>query len=241
MNDILNSIEVYETLEDLSRAAADCLIHLAQEAVAVRGNFTIALSGGNTPARLYALLATSPWRERMPWEATRIYWGDERCVSPEDPESNYGLAWRLLLAGLALPPEQIHRIVGEDPETARAAAHYARILPAKLDLLLLGIGEDGRIAALFPGSSFLREALRRVLSLTDAPKPPPSRITITPPVIRAARHLLVLAAGAEKATAVSRALNGDIDLVRTPAQLVRRGQWYLDAPAASKITSPDYS
>lgn len=235
MNESPARVEVRDTLEAMSRAAAEHLLQLAHAAVAARGVFTLALTGGTTPVPLYTLLAAPPWRDRMPWASTQVYWGDERCVPPRHAESNYGLAWRLLLAGLALPPAHIHRIAGEDPEPARAAAHYAQQLPDALDLLLLGIGEDGHLASLFPGSPLLREHVLRVAAVTDAPKPPPCRITITPPVIHAARQLLVLAAGVAKADAVARALTGADEVSRTPAQLARRGQWYLDAPAASAL------
>ncbi len=219
----------------MSLAAADRLLRLANTAVAERGVFTIALSGGNTPAPLYALLAASPWRERMPWASMQIYWGDERCVPPEDPESNFALAWRLLLADLALSPEQIHRIIGEDPD-AGACRRTIRANTA---------GDAGSAVARdrrrwtyrlpLPGSPALQEQTRRVVAIADAPKPPPQRITVTPPVIQAARHLLVLAAGAAKAAPVVRALTGADDLMHTPAQLARRGLWYLDAPAAAGL------
>lgn len=234
MSELPAAIVVRENLQAMSRAAAERVIHLATEVVALRGACSIALSGGNTPATLYALLAAPPLCERMPWPQVQVYWGDERCVPPDDPASNYGLAWRTLLAQVALQPEQLHRIAGEDPDPAAAAARYAQELPAALDLLLLGVGEDGHIASLFPNSPALHEQTLRAVAVT-APKPPPCRITITPPVIAAARHLLVLAAGAEKAEAVTHALSGAEDIDHVPAQLARHGLWYLDQAAAAGL------
>lgn len=222
-------VVVRETLEEVSRIAAARLRAAAARAVERRGAFLLGLSGGSTPARTYELLA-----ESASWAATQVYWCDERCVPPDDPESNFRLAWGRLLSRVPLPPENLHRIVGEDPDPARAAAAYDRLLPPRLDLLVLGIGEDGHTASLFPGSPALHDHLHRAAAVV-APNPPPRRITITPPVIEAADHLLVLAAGAGKAAAVARALTGPEDLDACPAQLARRGLWLLDAAAAAAL------
>jgi len=235
MNEMPAAIVVRDSLEAISQAAVERLIHLATEAVRLRGVFTLALPGGHTPIPAFRLLATPENQRRLPWASTQVFWGDERCVPPDDPESNYGLAWRELLSHLDPPPAQVHRITGEDPDPPHAAAQYAAELPAALDLLLLGIGEDGHIASLFPGSSTLREDTQRAVAVTDSPKPPRYRITITPPVITAARHILVLAAGEDKAAAVERALSGTWNIAQTPAQLARGGMWFLDAKAAAGL------
>lgn len=225
---------IRESLEELSLLAADLVRGAAAEAVRRRGAFLVGLSGGSTPARTYDLLAEQgAGRPALPWAATQVYWCDERCVPPDDPESNYGLVRRHLLSLVPLPPENVHRIRGEGDPFA-AAAEYDRLLPPQFDLLLLGIGEDGHTASLFPGSPALHDHLHRAAAVV-ASKPPPQRITITPPVIEAARQLLVLAAGAGKAAAVARALGGPEDLDACPAQLARRGVWLLDREAAAGL------
>jgi 6-phosphogluconolactonase len=208
---------------------------LAEAAVRRRGVFLLGLSGGSTPVRTYELLADpDAGGPPLSWAATQVFWCDERCVPPDQPESNFGLAWRHLLSRVAIPPENIHRMRGEDPQPVRAAAEYDRLLPPRFDLLILGIGEDGHTASLFPGSPALRAHLHRAAAV-EAPKPSPWRITITPTVIEAADQLLVLAAGAGKAEAVARALEGPEDLDVCPAQLARRGWWLLDRAAAYRL------
>lgn len=230
----MGRIIVVENADAVGEAAAAYLLDAATQAVGSRGRFTLALSGGSTPARLYALLAQPAYRDRMPWEATHLYWGDERCVPPESPESNYGEARRILLQRVPLPTEQIHRMHGEDPDPDHAAAAYAALLPDPLDFVLLGIGEDGHTTSLFPGSPAVQERVRRVMAVVG-PKPPPHRLTITPPVIAAARAVLVLATGTAKAAAVARALQGAVDPSACPAQLAREGTWLLDRAAGAEL------
>lgn len=225
------TIVVHDTPEALSRDAAARIVAAARATVETRGSFTLALAGGGTPLAAYRLLAGAV---EMPWAVTQLYWGDERCVPPDDAESNYGAARRALLDHLTVPPAQVHRIEGEDPDPHAAAARYAALLPARFDLLLLGIGEDGHIASLFPGDIALHEHTRRAVAVL-APKPPPRRITITPPVLAAARATLVLATGAAKASPVVRALVGDINIDELPAQLVRPATWLLDRGAAREL------
>jgi 6-phosphogluconolactonase len=235
---------VFASLEELSRAAAALIAGAAVEAVRERGVFTLGLSGGSTPVRTYQLLAEAGRPAHsggagangllFPWAATQVYFCDERCVPPDDPESNFRLVQEALLARAPVPPENVHRIRGEDPDPGRAADAYARLLPARLDLLVLGVGEDGHTASLFPGSPVLGERERRVAAVTG-PKPPPRRITLTPPALAAAGRLLVLAAGEGKAGAVARALEGPSDPASCPAQFARRGLWLLDRAAASRL------
>ncbi|MDI6870897.1 MAG: 6-phosphogluconolactonase [Bacillota bacterium] len=225
---------VRESLEELSFLAADWIREVAEAAVRLRGVFALGLSGGFTPVRTYQLLADPKAGPPLPWAATQVYWCDERCVPPDHPESNYGLAFKHLLSRVAIPLANVHRIRGEDAEPARAATQYDRLLPPRLDLLVLGIGEDGHTASLFPGSPALHDHVHRAAAVV-APKPPPRRITITPLVIEAAERLLVLAAGEGKAAAVARALSGPEDLDACPAQLARRGFWLLDRAAAANL------
>lgn len=185
---------------------ADDWAGAAAEWIARHAGRSIALAGGTTPRAVYARLA-------LPWAEINFYFSDERAVPPDHPESNFRMARELL------PAARLHRM--------ESAEEYARILPEPLDLLYLGMGEDGHTASLFPGSPALEET-RRVVAVRG-----PDRITITPPVIASARALLVVATGAAKAAMVRRAREGPWDPRAVPAQLARHGTWIVDRAAAS--------
>jgi 6-phosphogluconolactonase len=158
-------------------------------------------------------------------------------VPPDHPESNYRAACESLFAGRPDALERVRRMPADAHDLESAARSYGDELPDPIDLLLLGIGEDGHTASLFPGSTALAERAARVVAVSG-PKPPNPRLTITPPVIETARELLVLASGAGKAEAVARALQGPLDPPAVPAQLARRGTWIVDAAAAAGIARP---
>lgn len=227
-----------------SRAAAFVERQL-QRTAAERGTAHFALSGGTTPARTYELLADG----MADWTGIQVWFADERCVLPEDEQSNYRLAARTLLTPAAIPGEQVHRMEGElGPE--EGARRYAQELlrhiprggqdqptPPALDLILLGIGPDGHIASLFPGAPTLGAPADAVcLPVHDAPKPPPERITLSLAVLRAARGCLLLATGASKADAVNAMLAEPSPHV--PASLLRRERLtvIVDDAAAPEVT-----
>ena len=212
--------------EAVARAAAEAIAQ-AILAAADAKPFHLALAGGTTPKRVYELLGARP----LPWPRVQFWFGDERCVAPDDPASNYAMARAALLERAQPPAANVHRMRGELADRDAAAREYEAALPPQLDLLLLGIGPDGHTASLFPGSKALRERGRRVVAVTG-PKPPPNRLTITPPVIAAAARVLVLATGAEKATAVRCAFASDTDPIECPARLLRDAEWHLDRAAA---------
>jgi 6-phosphogluconolactonase len=216
--------------EALAEVAADRIARVIDQAVTRRGRATVALSGGATPRAVYRRLA----RHRLPWEKVEIYFGDERAVPPEDPESNYRMARETLLDAVPIPPNHVHRMPAERPDREAAAAEYAAQLPEQFDLIVLGVGEDGHTASLFPGSSALGETRHKVVAVAG-PKAPHRRLTITPPVIASAFTVLVLASGAGKAKAVAQALEGSERPVDCPAQLARHGIWILDHAAASGL------
>lgn len=233
-------IHVFPDAAALAEAAAQRFVALATAAVATRGRFTAALSGGTTPGALYRLLAAEPFRARVPWAHLHLFWADERCVPPDDPGSNYHLVAETLLAGAPIPPENVHRMRGEwEPE--RAARDYERALRAffggeapRLDLVILGLGKDGHTASLFPGATTLAETARWVVpAVAEYENRPAWRITLTLPALNAARNVIFLVRGAEKAAIVRVAL-GDA-AARLPAQRVCpvAGQvtWLLDAAA----------
>lgn len=240
-------IVVVPDAETLAHEAARLIAELAREAVAFRDRFSVALSGGSTPGRLYSLLAGEPYRAQVPWEQVHLFWGDERCVPPEDPGSNFRLAQEKLIAHVPIPPENVHRVRGELGAQA-AAQNYEQTLEdffcgprPRLDLVLLGLGEDGHTASLFPGSSLLAET-ERLVAPTRAlyQDRPAERVTLTLPAINAARQVLFLVAGSDKAKAVQAVIEGPAG--QLPAQHIRptAGQltWLLDAPAASLLSDP---
>ena len=211
----------------LPPVAAQRVAQAIKQAIAHHGRASVMLAGGGTPRAVYRELAQ---QQNLPWDRVEIFFGDERAVPPTDPESNYHMAREALLDAVPIPPAQIHRLPAERPDRDAAAAEYAALLPEHLDLLLLGIGEDGHTASLFPGSSALNQTAKVVAVM--GPKPPPLRLTITPPVIAAAITKIVFASGSGKAPAVARALNGPGRPAECPAQLARDGVWILDFEAA---------
>jgi 6-phosphogluconolactonase len=214
----------------LARRAAQYFVEMAGEAAEAHGRARIAISGGSTPKAAFELLAdpNQPWRSRMPWQALDLYWVDERCVPPEDAESNYRMTRETLLDHVPLKPEQIHRIEGElDPEAAAARCEAElrssfRLEDAespRFDLVALGIGEDGHTASLFPHTTALHE-LDRLAVANRVPQRNAWRITLTWPVINHARSVFFLAAGEEKAGILQQILAGPHDPERLPAQLI---------------------
>jgi 6-phosphogluconolactonase len=171
------------------------------------------------------------------WSEVEVYFGDERAVPPDHADSNYRMVHEALLSRVPVPPGQVHRMEAERDDREAAALEYERLLPPRLDVLFLGMGHDGHTASLFPGSAALDERQRRVVAVIG-PKPPAGRLTITPPVIAAARSVAVLAIGDDKAATVARALEGPPDPQAVPVQLARRGVWFLDHAAATLLTSP---
>lgn len=198
--------------------AADWIRRRIEEAVDARGACHVALAGGSTPRPVYERLGAGP----LPWDRLDWWFGDERAVPPDHSESNY----RMVLDTLR-PKDlaRVHRMPADAPDLEAAADDYGRRLPPQLDLLVLGMGPDGHTASLFPGSPALDIRHRRVVPVIG-PKPPPRRLTITPPVIEAARAIVVLAGGADKSAMVARALEGPLDVKAVPAQLARRGAWF---------------
>lgn len=216
----------------LAARAAEKIAQTLRKVTEVEGRACLALAGGTTPRRVHEALAA---RSDVPWPLVHVYFGDERCVAPDHPDSNYRMAKESLFDRVALSPSQIHRPVAELADREAAARAYEALLPARLDLIILGIGEDGHTASLFPGSPALNERARRYIPVVG-PKPPPERLTLTPPALETAGALLMLAVGRGKAEAVARALEGPWDPQATPSQLARRGSWFIDPDAARLLT-----
>jgi len=233
----------------LAKLAADRIASALAEAA--RGSagarpVSVALAGGRTPRAAYVLLARD---RRVPWERLDVFLGDERCVPPSSEQSNLRMVREALAEAAGRlrpeaiqapwPPEVAAESQGAGPPAPaaleRAARAYETRLPERIDLLLLGVGADGHVASLFPGSPALGETERRVVP-ARAPVAPHERLTITPPVIAAARRLLVLVSGADKAEAVARALAPTAGPDAPPARLARRATWLLDRASAAKLS-----
>jgi len=236
-------LQIYPDLESLSRAAAGIFARVAAEAVRSRGRCSVALSGGSTPRRTYEILAQAPLREQIPWERIHVFWGDERCVDPQDPRSNARLAREALLDQVSLPRSQIHPIsCHTSPETG--AREYEVLLrdffgkaSPRLDLVFLGLGENGHTASLFPGDAALAAKERWTaavyLAATDL-----NRVTLTPALINRAAVVIFLVTGATKAGGLREVLHGPHDPWRLPAQLIQpeNGElyWLADREAAGE-------
>jgi len=217
------ALSVFADESALAPALAECFIESAARAIAQRGRFDVALAGGSTPKAAYALLASAPRRERVVWNAVRFFFGDERCVAPTDDQSNFKMASQAMLEPLGIPSERVFRIAGEiDPH--RAAASYEQVLVqelgphARLDLIMLGMGPEGHTASIFPGSQALTSE-RDLVVAVYVEKLAAYRVTLTPRTVNAAGEIVIAAAGAAKATALARAVDGPFDAKRTPIQL----------------------
>ena len=241
------SVQVLPDAAGLARAAAEHFIDRASHAVAARGRFAVALSGGSTPRALFTLLATDAFRPRIDWPHVHLFWGDERCVSPDDPQSNYRMTREALLDKVAIPPGNVHRILGEQDPAAAADAYEATLrtffggsgVPV-FDLILLGMGDNGHTASLFPGTWSVRERQRWVAA-EYVEVVGMWRITFTPVLLNAAAQVTFLVAGAGKAAMLKRVLEGPYQPDLLPAQVVRptSGEllWLVDAAAAVQLTA----
>jgi len=216
----------------LANVAAQRIATALVAAIAREGEASLALAGGSTPRGAYEELAKI---SGIDWTRVSVYFGDERAVPSTHPDSNFRMAEAALFSRVLLPANNIHRVPAELDDREAIARAYEALLPERISVMVLGVGEDGHTASLFPGSPALAERVRRFLPVIG-PKPPPERFSITPPVIAAARQIIVLATGSGKADAVARALSGPLDIEHTPSALARGGLWLLDAAAAAKLS-----
>ena len=242
-------LTLFTDCEELSDAAAWFVIEKGKESTQARGIYTLALSGGKSSRRLFELLAEGPDHTQMPWEKTHLFWGDERCVPPTDPESNFGNAEAVLLSKVALPSENIHPVPVDQIEPSQAALLYEKTLrdlfqpkPGEwpiFDLILLGLGEDGHTASLFPRSQALRETTRWVVA-TAGGRPNLPRVTFTIPLLNQARNILWVVVGAHKAAVLRDVLEGPPRTEDLPAQKISpvagTSHWFIDKVAAQLLT-----
>ncbi|TDC26841.1 6-phosphogluconolactonase [Streptomyces sp. 8K308] len=236
---------VHDDKELMAQATAARLITEIVDAQTARGSASVVLTGGRNGNGVLAALAGSPARESVDWARVDLWWGDERFLPEGDPDRNETQARQALLDDLPLDPARVHPMPASDgrhgDDVDAAATSYAAelaVAAGPFDVLMLGVGPDTHVASLFPGLPAVREEKRTVLAVRDAPKPPPTRITLTLPAIRSARQVWLLAAGEDKAEAAATALTGEVAAVDAPAAGARgtaRTLWLLDRAAASAL------
>jgi 6-phosphogluconolactonase len=249
---VRGNVDIFPTSTELTAAAAERFVVAAGEAIAATETFSVALSGGSTPHALFAALAAPEYSSRVPWPRVHLFWGDERCVPPNDESSNYRVAREVLLDHVPIPPANVHRIRGEDAPDA-AAEQYERELRAafdtpvglprgmpgaRFDLVLLGLGTNGHTASLFPHLQAVREHTRWVMA-ENVEMLQMWRITLTPVILNQATEILFLVTGREKASILRRVLYGARETDELPAQAIvpvdGRLRWFVDAAAASDL------
>ena len=217
--EILPGVRVYPNPSEVARGGARLFVDYAWQSISKRGEFMVALSGGNTPRMLFEYLASEEFRGQVDWAKVHVFWSDERAVPPDNPESNYGMARRELLIRVPIPLANVHRMEAEKPNIGRAAHEYEEVLRKYLeldergfprfDLIFLGMGTDGHTASLFPGTAALEEIIRRVVA-NFVPKLNTWRLTFTLPLINHARHVCFLVNAAKHADLIERVLKGDL-------------------------------
>lgn len=242
-------IQIFADVVAMSRAAAETIVKHITESLQTDDVYSIALSGGSTPAPLYALLANdAKLQEQVPWDRVHFFWGDERHVPPSHPDSNYRMAYNALLSKVPVPSTNIYRIQAEDSDAEKTAADYEQELRRffninagqipRFNCVLLGMGPDGHTASLFPGTSALEETGRLAVA-NWIEKFQSYRITLTGPLFNNADRILFLVAGMEKAETLKAVLEGDAKTTRFPVQLIQptHGEvtWFLDRSAAGRL------
>jgi len=238
------NIKVFDTEDELNSSAADFIIGLAKKSIKERGRFVFCLSGGDTPKGLYHLLSELHYISKMPWNYTFVFWSDERCVSFDDERNNAFMAKTVLLNKCDIPPSHIFRIPVE-LAPAIAAKKYEKTIkgfycstPPRFDLILLGLGEDGHTASLFPDTNVLAENKRLVMAVCDT-KLENNRVTFMPSLINKSRNIIFMVTGKKKSKILEKVMNAPFDPEKYPAQLIHPEDgvmhWFVDRVAASDL------
>jgi 6-phosphogluconolactonase len=244
------TVELFANGMEIARRAAADVVRIAGDAVAARGVFTIALSGGSTPKVLYALLAEHPsLRNSLPWDKMKVFFGDERHVGPGHADSNFQMATDAMLSKVPFRPHQVHRIKGEYPDTAQAAAEYEEVIRRefdlqagafpRFDLILLGMGSEGHTLSLFPGTKALNET-QRIVASNWVGKLCADRVTLTAATANNAANVIFMITGADKACALKSVLEGPHEPDQLPAQMIQPANgnlsWLVDEAAGSMLS-----
>jgi 6-phosphogluconolactonase len=247
------AIRIFQDRQALQQEAAAFTRRSALEAVEARGRFLWVLSGGGTPGPVYEMLADRPYVEHMPWQSIQLFWGDERCVPADHPESNFGQARKLLLDRAPIPPENIHRIRGELAKEKAAGDYASRLAKIadpglawpRFDLVFLGMGDDGHTASLFPGGDQELESMTPVIGVkANYGGRPADRVTLTPMVFNSARRILFLVSGEGKAAVLARALRESGEPEELPVRRIRppdgHVMWFVDKAAAKHLDNRNF-
>jgi 6-phosphogluconolactonase len=240
-----SDVRVFADVNELSMQAAEAAASVINESVRDTGRCSLVLSGGNTPRTLYSLLG-SKFRDQISWAQVQVFWGDERYVSPDDPDSNYRMAKETLLDHVPCPPANVHPMPTHFPSSDAAARDYEKTLRnyfetdlPSFDLVFLGLGEEGHSASLFPGSPALAEQTRWVVAV-NAPADPPRRLTLTLPALTRAANIYIIVSGSKKARTLHDVLTAVPDPNTYPASGVRLSEgtltWWVDREAAAQYT-----
>jgi 6-phosphogluconolactonase len=238
-------ISVFENAEEVARAAASSFVELSRAAIDAQGRFSVALSGGSTPKRAYQLLASDEFKENVDWAKTHVFFGDERCVPPDDADSNYRMADEALLSRVSIPSRNVHRIMGEGDAVANSRLYedelqifFDNAAWPRFDLMLLGMGDDGHTASLFPETEALAE-MRAWVVANWIEKLGAYRITLSAPAINRSAHIAFLVTGASKAARLKEIIRGPREPERLPSQLIRAESgtlaWFVDKAAAANL------
>lgn len=243
-------VRILTNIDAIAKRAAQDFLQFATQAVSEKGSFTVALSGGSTPKALYSLLATdAALRSQLPWDKMYMYFGDERSVGPDHPDSNFRMATETMLSKVPIKPEQVFRIKGEYKDTEKAAQEYEQVLRTsfkiaegqfpRFDLVFLGIGNEGHTASLFPGTKALHET-KRLAVRNWVGKLYTNRITLTAPAINNAARVIFMVTGADKTLALKGVLEGPYEPDQLPAQLIQppNGKlvWLVDTVAGGMLS-----
>ena len=239
-------IQIFKDAEALALAAAELFLTTVQEAIETRGKFTVALTGGSSPEKLYRLLAKEAENKNVDWTKVFVFWGDERWVQIADEKSNAGMAFKILLDHLPIPKNQIFPMWADDFEPEVRAEVYQKLLmeylgsDGKFDLILSGMGDDGHTASLFPGTAVLHETKKWVAAYYLEPQKM-HRITLTAPLVNQARKNVVLVFGSNKANALKEVIEGEKNFEKYPSQLLKPSEggellWFVDEAAAEKLS-----
>lgn len=241
---LADKIHIFKDADELANVLAADFQSSINQAAKISRQFNVALSGGSTPALLFQKLASTPYRDNISWQNIHFFWGDERCVPPEHPDSNFGMTKKNLLDYISIPNANIHRIVGENDPAAEAMRYAQEIKNVlgqqnrafpQFDWILLGMGTDGHTASIFPGSNVLDEQ-ENICAIATHPESGQQRITLTLPVINNAKRVSFLVTGENKASVVAKVLTEDESLLSSFVRPVNGIlEWYLDRSAVALI------
>jgi 6-phosphogluconolactonase len=244
--EILSNVFVFDSPELVAEGAAERFIDFARESITQRGRFSVALAGGNTPRRVYELLASERFKGRVEWPKVHLFFGDERCVPPDQPDSNYRMANEALITHVPIPPANVHRMAGEGEPSVSAALYetqlrqyFGNVTWPAFDLVFLGLGKDGHTASLFPKTKALTEEDRWVAA-NWVESLGAHRLTLTVPVLNHARRIIFLVTGSDKAKTLKEVLMSPRDPLRLPAQFIDPSEgtchWLVDSEAARLLS-----